>query len=278
MKFFTRKTRNIGLALSSGGARGLAHIGVIKALQEESIPVNMVSGTSMGALVGACFAKDGNVDAIEKLARMVNLRFLSEFLDPSFRMLRRGVIQGGKIDKLLYSLLGNTQFKDLKIPLAIVTVDINTGREVVFRKGIVREAVRASIAIPAIFTPLLSEGKCLVDGGLISPLPVNIIREMGAKVIIGVNVLAEPHKMQSHGIFRDTGADAPNIFEALLRSIYIMEYEIMKLNMQKADIVINPDVRAIRAFEFFKAKEAIKAGYKAAGDGMPKLKRLLGKR
>ena len=101
---------------------------------------------------------------------------------------------------------------------------------------------------------------------------------MGAKFTIGVNVLAEPHKMQSHGIFRDTGADAPNIFEALLRSIYIMEYEIMKLNMQKADVVINPDVRAIRAFEFFKANEAIKAGYKAAGDSMPKLKRLAGKR
>ena len=278
MKLFGRKRYKIGLALGSGSARGLAHIGVIKALQEASIPVDMIAGTSIGAVVGACFAKEGNIEAIEKLALKTNLKQLALFINPDFRMLRKGIVQGGKIEELLLSVLGDVEFKDLKIPFASVAADINTGHEVISRDGPVREAVRASISIPAIFVPVVAENRCLVDGGLINPLPVDIVKEMGADFIIAVNVLSYPQRRKSFTIFhRSNEQDIPNIFDTLLRSIFIMEYEIIELKILKADITINPDVSHIGAFEFYKAEEAIKEGYRAAQEYMPEIEQLLGR-
>ena len=280
MEFFRRKPPKVGLALGSSAARGFAHIGVLKALKEASIPVDMVAGTSMGAMIGACFAKEGEISAVEEIAINTGWRELARLLDPKLGSLRKGLIRGQRIEEFLYSLIGDAKFRDLKIPFAAIATDVNTGEEVVIREGSVIEAVRASISIPGVFVPVRLEGKCLVDGGLTNPVPADIVRDMGAKFIIAVNVLVEPQKSKRtvSPPKGDEMAEVPNIFNTLIQSIYIMEHEIIKSRMPKADIIISPDVSRIEAFEFYKGEEAIMAGYKAARNALPRLRRLVGKR
>ncbi len=279
MRVFRRKPAKIGLALGSGAARGLAHIGVLKALKEEAIPVDMVAGTSMGAMMGACFAKEGEITTVEEIALETGWRQVARLLDPKLSSLRRGLIRGRRIEELLSSVIGDVQFEDLKIPFAAVATDVNTGRGVVIRKGSVIEAVRASISIPGIFVPVTLEGKCLVDGGLTNPVPADIVRHMGAKFIIAVNVLVEPSKSRRAVDPSKEGGmvEVPNIFNTLIQSICIMEYEITKARIVKANIVISPDVSHIEAFEFHRGEEAVLAGYEAARKVLPKLGRLIGR-
>jgi len=280
MRFFRRKPPKTGLALGSGAARGLAHIGVLKALRDASTPVDMVAGTSIGAMVGACFAKEGEITAVEELALNTGWRELARLLDPRLGSLRKGLIHGRRIQELLYSLIGDVEFKDLKIPFAAVATDLNTGREVVIRKGSVVEAVRASISMPGIFVPVTLEDRCLVDGGLTNPVPADILHDMGASLIVAVNVLVEPQESKHAASLSKEGGvpGLPNIFNALIQSIYIMEYEITKARTLKADVVITPDVSHIGAFEFHRGEEAILAGYAAARKALPKLHRLAGRR
>lgn len=279
MRFFRRKPPKTGLALGSGAARGLAHIGVLKALRDTSTPVDMVAGTSIGAMVGACFAKEGEITAVEELALNTGWRELARLLDPRLGSLRKGLIHGRRIQELLYSVIGDVEFKDLKIPFAAVATDLNTGREVVIRKGSVVEAVRASISMPGIFVPVTLEDRCLVDGGLTNPVPADILHDMGAGLIVAVNVLVEPQESKHAASLSKEGgvAGLPNIFNALIQSIYIMEYEITKARTLKADVVITPDVSHIGAFEFHRGEEAILAGYEAARKALPKLHRLVGR-
>lgn len=277
MKFFRQTTTKVGLALGSGVARGLAHIGVLKALKEASIPVDMIAGTSMGAMVGACFAKDGEIDAIEVLALKMHWRQLTRLLDPKLNFFKKGLVHGKKIEEQLFSLIGDIEFQDLKIPLAVVATDINTGEEVVIREGSVIEAVRASISLPGIFMPVRCGGRCLVDGSLTNPVPVDILSDMGAKFIIAVNVLSEPQKRKAASVDPNSVPQIPNMLNALLQSLYIMVYEIAKPKIIKADIVINPDVSKMEAFEFHKKQEAIVAGYNATRDALPEIRRLLRK-
>ena len=180
---------------------------------------------------------------------------------------------------MLYSLIGDVEFKDLKIPFAVIAADIHTGHEVVIKEGPVVDAVRASISIPGIFVPVLLEDKCLVDGGVINPVPIETLRDMGATFIIAVNVLTDPKKRRSLTLFKeDKASTIPNIFDTLIQSLLIMEYEIIKMRTLNADVVINPDVSNIEAFDFHKGREAISEGYKAAGDSLSKLNRRVGKR
>jgi len=165
---------------------------VLKALKEAEIPIDMVAGSSMGTMAGACFANDGDISAAEKMALRTGWRQVARILDLKLSFLGKGLIRGQKIEALLRSLIGNAEFKDLKIPFAAVATDVNTGKEVVIRKGSVIQAVRASISMPGIFVPATFEGKCLVDGGLPNPVPADVLRDMGAKFVIAVNVLVAP--------------------------------------------------------------------------------------
>ena len=279
MRFFRLRPPKIGLALGSGAARGLAHIGVLDALSEAAIPIDMIAGTSMGAVIGACFSKEGDIATVEEIALKTNRRQLARLLDLNLASLRKGLIYGQRIEKLLYSLIGDVEFKDLKIPFATVATDASTGEEVVIREGSVIEAVRASISIPAIFVPVKVQGKFLVDGGIINPVPVDVLKGMGAKFIIAVNVLCEPQKRKPISLSQKGEVpEAPNIFNTLIQAIYIMEYEIIKSRILKADIIINPDVSHIQAFEFYRGEEAILEGYKATRNILPKLQGLIGKR
>jgi len=192
MLFFRKK--KIGLVLSSGAAKGLAHIGVIKALIERKVPIDFIAGSSIGALVGACFAKKGSISEFEQVVLRTDWRRLLELADFNLALLFKGFVQGQKVRELLKAIIGDAQFKDLRIPLAVMATDLESGEGVVIKEGSVLEAVRASISIPVVFTPIKIGGKFLVDGGILNPVPIKLAREMGANYIIASNAVSVARK------------------------------------------------------------------------------------
>lgn len=175
----------VGLALGSGSARGWAHMGVIKALTEADIRVDYVAGTSIGAVVGAVYAS-GKIGALEDVALQLDWRQIVSFLDVVFP--KSGLIDGKKIADFVRTHVTPKNIEDLTLPFCAISTDLETGSEVVIRKGDVIEAVRASISIPGIFTPVRRNGMILVDGGLVDPVPVRVVREMGADFVIAVDL------------------------------------------------------------------------------------------
>jgi NTE family protein len=268
--------RTIGLALSGGAARGLAHIGVLRVLREEGIPIDMVAGTSAGAVMGAVYASGQDVERMVEHALDAGWKRLAPLIDPSFP--KTGFIKGRKITRLLSSYVGgNIKFSDLKIPFACVATDIDTGEEVVIKSGLVLEALRATISIPGIFTVVKREGRHLVDGGLTTPVPVHVVRKMGADFIIAVNVNPDVSaRMGKATQERVRAHKAPNIFQVMMQSIYITTYTAARSSLADADIVIEPDLTNIGAGDFHKAQELINRGKKAAREIIPEIKRRLG--
>ena len=186
-----RRPRRIGLALGSGAARGWAHIGVIEELQAAGYEIGFVAGTSIGALVGAVFAA-GRLKSLGEVARQLDWRqIIYYFLDINFS--RSGLIDGGKIEEFVRSQIKFERIENLAVPFRAVATDILTGREHVFASGEVVTAVRASIAIPGMFTPVRRGGMILVDGGLVNPVPVSVARDMGADYVVAVDVTHFPH-------------------------------------------------------------------------------------
>ncbi len=184
------KTPKVGLALSGGAARGLAHIGVLKALEEESIPIDMIAGTSAGAMVGACYAKERKAAVLEEIALGIDWKKMAHLVDLNLILLWKGFVQGQKVKSFLSSLIGDVRFEDLEIPLAVVAADVENMEEVILNESSVIEAVRASISMPVILTPVKWENRFLIDGGVVNPMPVDVVRSMGAEVIIAVNTVA----------------------------------------------------------------------------------------
>jgi len=189
------KLSKVGLALSGGAARGLAHIGVLKALEEESIPIDMIAGTSAGAMVGACYAKERKACALEEIALGIDWEKLAQLVDLHLILVGKGFVRGQTVTSFLSCLTGEVKFKDLEIPLAVVAADVESMEEVVIKEGSVLEAVRASIAMPVIFCPVRWGTRFLIDGGVVNPMPVDVVRSMGAETVIAVNVLAISHRI-----------------------------------------------------------------------------------
>ena len=190
MNSLTHKAPKVGLALSGGAVRGIAHIGVLKALEEESIPVHMIAGTSAGAFIGACYAKEGSVALLHEITLGIDWRKLARLADLNLIWLGTGFVHGQEVKSILRSLIGDVEFADLEIPLAVVAADAQSMEEIVINKGSVVEAVRASVSMPVIFTPVKWGDRFLIDGGVVNPLPVDVVRNMGAEIVIAVNVLA----------------------------------------------------------------------------------------
>jgi len=260
--------KKIGLALGSGAARGLAHVGVLEVLKKEGIPIDMIAGTSAGAVIGATYAWSTDTDQIKEQALEVNWRKLAPLIDPSLP--KTGLIKGKRIKNLLASYIGgNIKFSDLKIPFACVATDIETGEEVVIDRGLVPEALRASISVPAVFTVVKRGDRYLVDGGLVNPVPVSVVKRMGADFIIAVNVMPDvtdrTEKMNKE----------PNIFQIIMQSIYITTYSLVRSSVEDADILIEPQVVHIGAGDFQKAQELILRGEQAAQSAIPEIKRML---
>ena len=266
--------RKIGLALSSGAARGLAHVGVLAVLEKEGIPIDMIAGTSVGAIIGAFYAQGKDISEIKDVVMSLNRRRMISLAD--FTIPTRGFIKGKKIRGWLKSTIGNINFEDLKMPFACVATDITTGGEVVIKQGSVVEGVRASVSMPVIFTPAKWQGRYLVDGGLVDPVPVRVLREMGADFTIAVNVV--PYigdRIQKANAEEPKNLKEPNIFSILIRMIYIMGHQAALSGLREADIVITPNVGHIRPDNFHRARECILRGQRAARHAIPEIKRQL---
>ena len=242
-----KANKKIGLALGSGAARGLAHIGVLKALEEENIPVDMIAGSSMGALVGACFAKGKGVKDFEDIVLETDWKKLLKLADPNLALMLKGFVHGNKVKELLRAIIGDIEFKDLKIPLSVVATDINTGEEIIIKEGSVIEAVRASISMPAIFMPVKLKDKFLVDGGIVNPIPVKVVRGMGADFVIACNVIHKPHerkpaktkkKQKRLSLFSGLRISA-KAYSGTIPSLVLLNNRINKLIRENKDIFDN---------------------------------------
>lgn len=259
-----KSAKKVGLALGSGFARGLAHIGVLKVLEREGIPVDMIAGTSIGSVIGGLYALGANVARITRLAQELGSSRLSFILDPALP--KTGLIRGKRIESRLKSFFGDTEFSDLKIPFACLATDIYDGSEVVIKEGLVREAARASISIPVVLAVVKRGGRYLVDGSLVNPVPVSILKAMGADIIIAVNVL--PYR-------EIPGGDEPNIFEVIMQTLHISSYRVIAASLAGADIVIEPRVVDIGYADFHRVDEGIMRGESAAEQAIPEIRRLL---
>jgi NTE family protein len=263
--------RKIGLALGGGAARGLAHIGVLEVLQKEGIPVDMIAGTSAGAAIGAIYAQGKDLRQIEELAVKLKWRRLFSLVD--LALPKTGFIEGKKIMDLLQTIIGgDIEFSDLKIPLACVAADIHRCEEVVIKQGLVLEGVRASISIPAIFTIVKWQDRYLVDGSLMNPVPVSVIRDMGADFIIAVNVIPDRAR-QDNGII--TEHKEPNIFNIIMQTTQIATCPLVRFSLEGADIIIEPQVAHIGVGELNRAQECILQGKLAAQDAIREIKQRL---
>lgn len=269
------QNRKVGLALGGGAARGLAHIGVLEVLEKEAIPIDIIAGTSAGAVVGALYAQGKDASQMKKLALDLSWKRLAPLVDPSLP--KTGLIKGKKIKDLLTLLIGgDIQFSDLKIPFACVATDIETGEKVVIDRGSVPEALRASISIPAIFTVVKWEGRYLVDGGLVDPVPVSVVKQMGADFVIAVNVIPEvAERARRVDKERAKGSKEPNIIQVIMQSIYIGAYVLVRTSVEEADVVIEPQVAHIGAGDFLCGQDCIRQGELAAQASIPEIKRKL---
>jgi len=268
------RERKVGLALGGGAARGLAHIGVLVVLEKEGIPIDVIAGTSAGAAIGALYAQGKDAGRIKELATDMNWRKLTPFFD--LALPKTGFVRGKRIKDLLRSIIGDIRFNDLKIPLACVATDINTGEEVVIKEGSVLEGVRASISIPVIFTVVKEKGRYLTDGGLVNPVPVSVLKQMGADFIIAVNVIPDV-KDRVHQVSKGQkrGFKKPNIFGVLMQSIYIATYSLVRPSLENADIVIEPQMVHIGYGDFRRVQECILQGELATQNSIPAIKRQL---
>jgi len=259
--------RKIGLALGGGAARGLAHIGVLEVLGREGIPIDMVAGTSMGALIGALYAQGKAVSEIKDLAIELGSKRFSLLADPALP--KTGLIRGRKVKKVLKSTIGNIGFGDLGLPFACVATDINSGEEVVIKQGLVWQGVMASSSIPVMFSVAKWKGKYLVDGGLVNPVPASVVRQMGADFIIAVDV-APSISGRLHQADKE-----PNIFNIIMQILHIAAYQSLKASLSEADVVIEPQMASIGYFDFHRAQECILDGELAAQESIIEIKRQL---
>jgi NTE family protein len=245
----------IGLALGSGGARGFAHLGVIKVLEEEQIPIDYIAGSSMGALVAALYASGLGSARLQRLARAFRRNDYIDFTIP-----KMGLIGGKKIKEFIRLVTKGKKIEELHIPIAIVATDLQRCEKVVFHSGDVAEAVRASISIPGIFVPEIVNGRMLVDGGVIDRIPISVAREMGADIVIGVDV--------SHV---KIDADIASIFDVILQSLDILQDELVRHREIVSDVMIRPRVEQYNSRAFTHTDEIIRIGEEETRKQLPKI-------
>ncbi|MBB5172194.1 patatin-like phospholipase family protein [Texcoconibacillus texcoconensis] len=249
----------IGLALGSGGSRGFAHIGVLKVLEEEGIPVDFIAGSSMGALVGSLYGAGYSPSILEKMAFQFRRKYFMDFTVP-----KMGLIKGEKARTFTKMLVRGKNIEDLPRKMAIVATNLRNGKRTVFREGDIAEAVRASIAIPGIFVPHQIDGELYVDGGVIDRVPVSVVRDMGAAYTIGVDVS-----------YFDTDPEILSIYDVIMQSMDIMERELVSDRHIAADCMIQPLVSHFKSTSFQHVHEIIRQGEQAMRDQLPLVKNQL---
>ena len=246
----------IALALGGGAARGFAHVGVIKALESQGIHPDIIVGTSAGSVVGALYAAGINGFELQRLALGMEDGALSDWSLPD-----RGIIKGEALQNYVNAALANRPIEKLQKILAIVATDLQSGEAVVFRMGNTGMAVRASSSVPGLFQPVRINGREYVDGGLVSPVPVNVARSLGADLVIAVDISNRPR----------FGKTASSI-DVMLQTFNIMSHTIAQHELPQADVVIRPNVNGIGGADFQAKHLAILEGERAVSEIMPLLR------
>ena len=289
--------QSIALVLGSGGARGLAHIGVIEEFEKQGFEIKSIAGTSMGALIAGIYAMDKLQDYKEW---SLTLDIVNVFNLIDFTFSSQGLIKADRVINKMKTFITDKNIEDLKIPFAAVATDITNEKEVVFTTGSVYEAVRASIAIPTVFTPVKKDNILLVDGGLLNPIPVNRVKRIGNDILVAVNVYADiPHtkekkqtkkqlevqsfydknikkfKQKLNEIIPKSNKQKLGYFKLLNATTSAMIHQIseMTLDIYKPDILVNISKHACSTFDFYKAEQLIEIGKLAAKESIEKYKK-----
>ena len=252
----------VGLALGGGFARGFAHLGVLQVLEESHVPISCIAGTSIGSILGAAYA--AGVPLARMMAVCRNIRF-KDFA--RWRISRLGLASNDRMADLIRDVFNTQTFESLLIPLAVLATDLGTGEPVVFSHGSLVDAIRASCAFPGLFEPVRIGTRCLVDGGLVAPVPTQAARDMGAGCVIGVSV----------GINNWDSTVPSNLFQVVARSISAVQKHQTQAWEAYADLVLQPDVVTIDWDDFARADEAIAAGVAVARKALPRIWALLEK-
>ena len=258
-----KKIPKLGLALGGGAARGFAHIGVIQVLEENGIKPDLVVGTSAGSLVAAFYASGKTGAQLQWLADTMDESQLTDWTIP---FMSRGMLRGEALGRYVNSQLNGAKIEDLKMPLGIVATDLQTGDGILFRRGDIATAVRASSAVPSVFEPVRIGNKDYVDGGLVSPVPVRSARQMGADIVIAVDISSRPED-----------AKTTDMLKVLLQTFSIMGKSISQLEMAQAEVVVRPALPDVGSAEFTARQKSIEAGRAAMKLALPALKAALAK-
>jgi NTE family protein len=248
----------IGLALGGGAARGFAHVGVIQVLEEAGITPVLVTGTSAGSLVAALYASGKNGAQLQKVAESMEESTIADWTLPFFG---RGVLRGEALAKYVNAQVGQKPIEAMPMPLGIVATDLNSGNDMLFQRGDTGTAVRASSAVPAVFTPVKINGHEYVDGGLSSPVPVRAARKMGAELVIAVDISSPPEASSASGTI-----------EVLLQTFSIMGKSINGFELKDADVVVRPVLTGVSSSDFSSRKRSIEAGRQAMLQALPQLR------
>jgi NTE family protein len=253
----------IGLALGGGFARGFAHLGVLQVLEQNSIPISHIAGTSVGSILGAAYASGAPLARIIEICRSLRFRDIARW-----RVSRLGLASNQRLGNLIERVFELRRFEELPIPLAVVATDLTSSEAVVFTHGNLVDAIRASCAFPGLFEPVKIGTRCLADGGLVAPVPTRAARDLGAAPVIGVSV----------GI-QDGYCGAPtNIFQVVSRAVHAAQEHQLEVWERHADLVLRPDVHSLPWDDFDRADEAIAAGAAAALHALPRIEKLLGQK
>ncbi|MBX3243222.1 MAG: patatin-like phospholipase family protein [Acidobacteria bacterium] len=259
------ENKKIGIALSGGGARGFAHVGVLKALVENDIPIDAIAGTSAGSFVGGAFASGLEVEQIIALGKKIGW-----FGMAGFSYSPKGLLSNAPMGRFIKEYFPVTRFEDLRSPFAAVTCELATGKEVILRDtGDLTTAIRASCAIPGVFLPVDDgSGRQLVDGGVTSPMPTRAVKKLGADAVIAVDLLT---------CGSDFASSPSTLIGTFIQAAMMMLQTASKNQHYMADIIIEPQIAHIRPDEIKKMDELIDLGYAAAMDKMSEIKELTGR-
>ena len=254
-----REPARIALVLGGGAARGFAHIGVLKILESNGIPIHMIVGTSAGSFVGSLYAYGLNAYQIQKLSLDIQRSDIADFTIPD-----NGFIKGDLLEEYVNRMLRNTTMEKLRIPFYATATELPNGKETVFGTGNTGKAVRASCSIPGVFNPAMIGNKMYVDGGVVSPVPVDAAKRLGADVVIAVDISSDLDTIKPSGTI-----------ETILQAINIMSSRISVAQLSRADIAIRPLVGHIGSADFDRRNDAIIEGEKAALQALPKIREIV---
>lgn len=248
----------IGLALGGGAARGFAHVGVIQVLEEAGLQPTLVTGSSAGSLVAALYASGKNGSQLQQIAETMEEAVFTDWTLPLFR---RGMLRGDALGRYVHQQVNGRNIEDTVLPLGILATDLHSGQGVLFQRGDIATAVRASSAVPGLFQPVPISGRDYVDGGLVAPVPVRQAREMGAEYVIAVDISAQPEANA-----------AGDVLQIMMQTFAIMGKSINALELRDADLVVRPSLAGVSGADFAARRRAIQAGRSAMLQMLPQFR------